>query len=145
METIGKLFHEVNRVVLGKKGWDVRFRLSKEAWVCLNYWHRELRRVSFEAPIDKATNTSIVFSNASATGRAAFLYAKYVNTVGLERDIKLLELNGPGDWSHMAKDMSLMTWSAQEQALSSTWREARTIQAGLTAFRDRLANSAVLR
>ncbi len=62
----------------------------------------------------------------------------------VEAGLEALEEHGPTEWSREAADMFLLNWTQQEQAHSSTWREARTIQAGLEAFRNRLQHSEVL-
>ncbi len=138
------LFHEVNKWVDGREGWDDEIRLSDKAKACLIGWSKELQKASFEVELDKKSRASILFSDASATGGAAFLHTEQVETSQVEAGLEILEEHGPKDWSREAADMFLMNWTQQEQAHSSTWREARTIQAGLEAFRDRLRNSEVL-
>ncbi len=132
------LFHEVNRLVQGREGWDDEVRLSVEAKACLDHWSEELQMLSFEAKLERKSRASILFSDASATGGAAFLHSEQLPNSQIEADLEKLEDEGPKDWSHKAADMFLMNWTQQEQTHSSTWREARTIQAGLGAFRDRL-------
>ncbi len=78
-------------------------------------------------------------------GRAAFLHSEQLPSSQVEANLERLEEEGPTDWSRKAADMFLMNWTQHEQAHSSTWRETRTIQAGLETFRERLQNSKVLR
>ncbi len=85
-----------------------------------------------------------MLSNASATGGAAFVHVEQLSAEQMERDMDYIETQGPEDWSHEPGDMFLTNWSASEQKKSSTWQEVKTIEAGLDAFKRRLAGSSVL-
>ncbi len=138
------LFHEVNKVATDRHRWDTKFRISKDAKQCLIYWRHQLEEISYQSPIDKGERMNIIFSDASVIGGAAFLHAESLQTKEIEADIAELELSGPADWSEAPADMSLVSWTTTEQAQSSTWQEAMTIQKGLEAFKDRLAGTSVL-
>ncbi len=62
----------------------------------------------------------------------------------LQAEIELIEEKGPLAWSKRPEDMFLRTWTEQEKLSSSTWRELKTIEAGLKAFGDRLRDRAVV-
>ncbi len=138
------LYREVNRTAHSKVDWDTLVNLMEEAKNCLVRWKREFEVLSFEMTIKEKEKGAIMLSDASATGGAAFLHAEQLSAEQMEQDIEYIEAQGPADWSHEPGDMFLTNWSASEQKKSSTWREAKTIEAGLDAFKGRLAGSSVL-
>ncbi len=138
------LFQEVSKRAHGKVGWDDHFKISSEARNCLQFWVNELDHMSWETPIDSENRTTILFSDASATGGAAFLHAEHMSVADMQTDMEALESQGPLTWSHQAQDMFLRVWTDQETTHSSTWRELVTIEAGLRAFADRLQGRTVL-
>ncbi len=77
-------------------------------------------------------------------GGAAFLHSFNLNEKQVERDLRALGEPGPVDWSKNGEDLFLQTWSESEREKGSTWREVRTIVAGLGAFTDKLKNSSVI-
>ncbi len=85
-----------------------------------------------------------MLSDASKMGGAAFLHSEQLTIEQLEGDMEYIETQGPTDWSQEPGDMFLTNWSALDQGRSSTWWEAKTIESGLEAFKERLRGSAVL-
>ncbi len=117
--------------------WDQKSPTTLETKKCLFYWQKELENMSFTKPIDLLQSNSFILSDASAMAGATFLHSTNLNTAQVERDL------GPSDWSRDSRDLFLQTWMESESMQSSTWREVKTIEAGLGAFGDRLQNSSV--
>ncbi len=86
----------------------------------------------------------LIFSDASRSVGAAFLHAENLDMASLADDLRALQESGPADWSRKLSDMFFQAWTKMEQRSSSTWREVKTIEAGLRAFADRLTGTSVL-
>ncbi len=66
------LFHETLKFTKGRTGWDRNVRLSEEIKKCLNFCILKQKKGLIEADLDKMEMEVVFFSDASATGEAAF-------------------------------------------------------------------------
>ncbi|MCP4605812.1 MAG: hypothetical protein GY847_35710, partial [Proteobacteria bacterium] len=138
-----QFFRDVVMVAGGKFGWDRMVPVSDATASCLRFWRNLFEQGSFERSIHQPTEAAIMFSDASAVAGASFVHSERLDTADLAVNLQELEERGPTEWSRRAQDMSLISWTEAERRHSSTWRELKTILAGLQAFKDRLQDQSV--
>ncbi len=112
--------------------WDNRFRMSNATSSTIKFWLRELKNETFERSFLSSESVAVAFSDASGVAGAA-----YINQIDAQR-LDHTEV----DWVPSGK-MFAQNWNEREQQASSTWREVRTIEQGLLAFKEKLAGKSL--
>ncbi len=113
--------------------WDNRFRMAPATASTVMFWIRELEAESFECSIVTSASLAVAFSDASAVAGAAVIESIEAQALALE---KLQQID--------ADKMFAQNWNKSEQQASSTWREVKTIEQGLLAFREKLTGKKVI-
>ncbi len=139
-----QLFHDVVMVAGGKFGWDRSVSVSGATSSCLLFWKSRFDRGGFEKPIHEHPASAVMFSDASDVAGASFIHSDSRLTGQIQDELAHLEERGPTEWRRRAHDLSLISWTESERLQSSTWREVKTILAGLHAFKDRLRDKSVI-
>ncbi len=113
--------------------WDKDIKISEETRKCARFWLRELGKGTLEKNFELQGHSVLIFSDASGTGGASYLQTGCISAASV------------GDADKVRNtDKAVVMWSQKEANESSTWREVKTIEAGLDAFKHRLRNRSVL-
>ncbi len=112
---------------------DKQIQISGKTRKCAEFWIQELSKEVLERDFSIPGHSIVIYSDASGTGRASYIQAD---------DYKQMLQNDAASVS--STNMTLVQRTADEAKESSTWREVRTIELGLRAFRRRLRNRSVL-
>ncbi len=113
--------------------WDKKIKISPKTRLCAKMWLKELGKGELERDFSIKEHSAVIYSDASGTGGASYFQTDDFSQLG-----------GQEVENVAARDMALVQWTKQEAEQSSTWREVKTIEVGVNAFKHRLHNRSVL-
>ncbi len=115
--------------------WDNLLRKSSQLTAAIQDWILFIFQHKGSRSLLDLTESATIFSDASAVGAGAFMAVP-------DSSSSYLQFLAPENTS--ASSICVRSWSEQERAASSTWRELKIIEEGLRAFRKQLRGKAVM-
>ncbi|MCP3665661.1 MAG: hypothetical protein GY696_24710 [Gammaproteobacteria bacterium] len=134
------LFSFVSSLGGGNKNWDQKTPLSSEVRDCLKFWRDYLPNCSIKRSLQKNPVSTVIFSDASSTGGAAFIEARAIKRLqdqpredghGPERAIKIGLSERPGKaWRNQSGKAGLGSEKTTKDGLPDQLGKAWQNQSG---------------